>query len=99
MTVNIARQKGDCNIHEEHRGQTEKNLITECLTQRTSVKHKQRSNGESNNNNNKMLDIITRPNFHVQFRRHMPETTECDARQTERKMLKERTENVMGIPR
>jgi len=41
-------------------GQSEKKSITECLTQRTTVKHKQRSNGESNNNNNKMLEFITR---------------------------------------
>jgi hypothetical protein len=83
--VSSARQKGDCNIH-EHRGQSEKNLITECLTQRRSVKHKQRRNRESNNNNNKMLEVITRTNFDAQLRRHIPETMECNARQTERRM-------------
>jgi hypothetical protein len=88
--VNIARQKGDCNFHEEHRGQSEKKLITECLTQRTSVKHKQRSNGESNNNNNKVLEVITRTNFDAQLRRHIPETMERNARQSERRMWSER---------
>jgi hypothetical protein len=84
--VNIARHKGDCNVHEEHRGQTENNLITDCLTQRTSVKHKQISNGESNNNNNKMLEVITRTDFDAQLRRQIPETMERNARQTERRM-------------
>jgi hypothetical protein len=71
-------------------GQSEKKLITECLTQRTRVKHKQRSNGESNNNNNKMLQFITRTNFDAQLRRHISETIERNARQSERRMWSER---------
>jgi hypothetical protein len=52
--------------------------------------HKQRSNGESNNNNDKILEVITRTNFDAQLRRHIPETMEHSARQTERRMWSER---------
>ncbi len=40
--------------------------------------------------NNKILKVITRTNFDAQLRRHIPETMERSARQTERRMWSER---------